>query len=497
MPVAVLGAWVVAAPATATADAGGADATTAAAVDEILADGALPSAVWGILAVDAETGRVVVSRGANGLLLPASTLKLFTTAAALDALGPDFRFATGLYHLGPPGEQAAQGGTLRGDLVIRGSADPTFGSDAMDGLGNPLTRWAEALAAAGVRRIEGRIIGDDDRTDDEPYPEGWDVTHVTTETYAPAIGGLTYADNLLGLRLEDGRVEASPDGFATVRRETARRTESRDEGEADEPRGRLSIRRALGSDEFLVSGSTAGRAATVQVPVANPTRYAVHAFAARLAAAGIDVSQATLWDADDLDRRPAYGAAEPLLVSVSPTLARIVEHTNKESDNLYAEHLLRALTPEGSAAAGVARVRALLARAGAERPQDLSLMDGSGLSRKDLITPNAMVALLRYMRTQPAAPAFLASLPTGGGAGSTLRNRLDGVPVRAKTGSIAYARCLSGYVSGPDGRLLAFSLMANNYTAQGSRITGAMDGIVRALATGQRPDTAVGTSEDD
>ncbi|HEX9951643.1 MAG TPA: D-alanyl-D-alanine carboxypeptidase/D-alanyl-D-alanine-endopeptidase [Rubricoccaceae bacterium] len=480
---AALGVWHLAAPAVAVADAGGADASTAAAVDEILSDAALPSAVWGVLAVDAQTGRVVVSRGAGTLLLPASTLKLFTTATALDALGPDFRFTTGLYHLG-----TTAGSTLRGDLVIRGAADPTFGSDEMPGLGNPLSRWAEALYAAGVRRIEGRIVGDDDRTDDAPYPEGWDVTHIATEPYAPAIGGLAYADNLLGLRLDGGRVEASPAGFASIRRAPA--------GRAGGSRsGALTIRRALGSDEFTVAGTVPSREATVRLPVANPTRYAVHAFAARLAAAGIDVSQATLWDVDDLDEPPDYAGAEPLLVSVSPTLARIIEHTNKESDNLYAEHLLRALTPEGSAEAGVARVRAFLAEAGAPDADDLSLQDGSGLSRKDLITPASMVALLRHMRRHPASPAFMASLPTGGGAGSTLRNRLGGVPVRAKTGSISYARCLSGYVTGPDGETLAFTIMANNYTDEGARITGAMDGIVRALATGRRPDTAPGSEE--
>ena len=483
---AAVGAWHLAAPAVAVADAAagtaGMDASTAAAVDEILSDAALPSAVWGVLAVDAQTGRVVVSRGAGTLLLPASTLKLFTTAAALDALGPDFRFTTGLYHLG-----STSGSTLRGDLVIRGAADPTFGSDEMPNLGNPLTRWAEALYAAGVRRIEGRIVGDDDRTDDAPYPEGWDVTHIATEPYAPAIGGLAYADNLLSLRLDGGRVEASPAGFAAIRREPAGRVRG---GSST-----LTIRRALGSDEFTVAGSVPSREATVRLPVANPTRYAVHAFAARLAAAGIDVSAATLWDVDDLDRPPDYSGAEPLLVSVSPSLARIVEHTNKESDNLYAEHLLRALSPEGSAAAGVARVRALLALAGAPDADDLSIQDGSGLSRKDLITPASMVALLRHMRRHPASAAFMASLPTGGGAGSTLRNRLGGVPVRAKTGSISYARCLSGYVVGPGGETLAFTVMANNYTDEGARITGAMDGIVRALATGRRPDTAPGAEE--
>ncbi|HEX8298725.1 MAG TPA: D-alanyl-D-alanine carboxypeptidase/D-alanyl-D-alanine-endopeptidase [Rubricoccaceae bacterium] len=478
---AAAGAWHLAAPSVAVADATGADASTAAAVDEILSDAALPSAVWGLLAVDAQTGRVIVSRSAGTLLLPASTLKLFTTATALDALGPDYRFTTGLYHLG-----STQGSTLRGDLVIRGSGDPTFGSDEMDGLGNPLTRWAEALYAAGVRRIDGRIIGDDDRTDDAPYPEGWDVTHIATEPYAQAAGGLVYADNLLSLRLNGGRVEASPSGFAAIRRETGRPSSSA-----------LTIRRALGSDEFTVAGTVPNREATVRLPVANPTRYAVHAFAARLAEAGIDVSDATLWDVDDLDQRPDYSGAEPLLVSVSPTLTRIVEHTNKESDNLYAEQLLRVLTPEGSAEAGAARVRAFLATAGAPDADDLAIQDGSGLSRKDLITPAAMVALLRHMRRHPAAAAFGASLPTGGGAGSTLRNRLDGVPVRAKTGSISYARCLSGYVTGPGGQTIAFSIMANNYTDEGARITGAMDGIVRALATGRRPDTPAAPGPDE
>ncbi|HEX8385643.1 MAG TPA: D-alanyl-D-alanine carboxypeptidase, partial [Rubricoccaceae bacterium] len=105
-------------------------------------------------------------------------------------------------------------------------------------------------------------------------------------------------------------------------------------------------------------------------------------------------------------------------------------------------------------------------------------------------TPASMVALLRAMQRHPAREAFVASLPAGGGAGSTLRNRLADVRVRAKTGSIEYARCLSGYVTGPSGATIAFSIMANNYTVDGARIAGATDAIVRALATGRRADTA-------
>jgi len=220
------------------------------------------------------------------------------------------------------------------------------------------------------------------------------------------------------------------------------------------------------------------------VPVANPTLFTVHAFALRLEEAGIDVSNAERVDVDDTTRKPRYEGAEPLRAYVSPTLAEIVEHTNKESDNLYAEQIFRTMgggTVEGAAD----RIKAFVERAGADG-DDLYLADGSGLSRKDMVTPDALAAILRQMRDHPAGRVFRESLPEGGGAGSTLRNRLRGVPVQAKTGSLLAVRCLAGYVDGPNGTPYVFVLMANNYTTSGGRIAGAQDDIVRALATGRR-----------
>ena len=366
----------------------------------------------------------------------------------------------------------------------------------MDGLGNPLTRWAEALAAAGVRRIEGRIIGDDDRTDDEPYPEGWDVTHVTTETYAPAIGGLSTPTTCSACAIQDGPRRVEPGRLRDGPPRDGAPRRARDDGRG--ARGRLSIRRALGSDEFSVSGSIAGRAATFQLPVANPTRYAVHAFAARLAAAGIDVSQATLWDVDDLDRKPDYGTAEPLLVSVSPTLARIIEHTNKESDNLYAEHLLRALTPEGSAEAGVAaRARLPVARRRGARRGPLAhgrlgpLAQGphhargdGGAAAPDAPPPGRAPPSSRRCRPAagPAARSATASRRAGPRQDGLDRVRALPLGLRHRPGR-------------PDARLLDHGQQLHR--SSGSRITGAMDGIVRALATGRRPDTTVGPDEED
>ena len=452
----------------------GAEAQTVAAVDEVLSDPDLPTAFWGLLVQDARTGRVVLSRNAGKNMLPASTLKLLTTAAALDALGPTFRYTTRLYDLGQTGPD----GTFRGDLVVRGSGDPTLGSE---GAGDPFQAWAEALAAAGVRRVEGRIVGDDDAFEDARYGEGWDVTHIATESYAPAAGGLAWGDNLVSIQIRAGAVgqrpsfESDPSGFATVAGDPTTRSGG----------GRLDVERTLGTDTFVLRGGVpAGYRGALRVPVANPTLYAVHAFAQALEEAGVDVSRAERVDVDDTDRKPSYDGVQPLRAYVSPTLDRIVERVNRESDNLYAEQVFRALGG-GTVERAADRVEAFVERAGADA-EGLSIVDGSGLSRKDLVTPSALAAVLRTMRTHPAGGAFVRSLPEGGGDGSTLRNRLGGVPVRAKTGSLMAVRCLAGYVDGPGGTPYVFVLMANNYTTGGGRIAAAQDAIVRAIAAGGR-----------
>lgn len=468
---AIAAVWLV--PRPSQADADGQEARVRAAIDEVLADPDLPTAFWGIVVRDAQTGRVVLSRNEDKRFLPASNLKILTTATALDALGPDYRYTTRLYLIGSVADS-----TLTGDLVIRGSGDPTFGSD---GRGDPLSAWAEALADAGVRRVVGRIVGDDDAFEDDRYAEGWDVTHIASENYAPPSGGLVWNDNLVGIQIAgDGagqpvRFESDPPGFATLQGDV--RTGGR---------GRLDLRRTLGTDEFQLRGVVpTGYRGTIQVPVANPTLYAVFGFADRLSEAGIDVSRADLVDVDDLPGGLDYGAAEPVRVSVSPPLRDIIEQINRESDNLYAEQVFRTFGGGAVRAAGD-RVQAFVTESGADGDA-LSVADGSGLSRKDLVTPASLAAVLRAMRSHPAGRDFVRSLPEGGGQGSTLRNRLGDVSVRAKTGSLESVRCLAGYVDGPDGTPYVFVLMANNYTAQSRQIAQAQDRIVRAIATGGRP----------
>ncbi|WP_272481717.1 D-alanyl-D-alanine carboxypeptidase [Rhodothermus marinus] len=179
-----------------------APASLEARLEDVRATLSTEQAFWGLYVADVESGRVLVAQNAEQGLLPASTHKLLTTAAALDLLGPDYRYQTVLYFVGQ-----VDGATLRGDLILRGSGDPTFGSPSWPGP-DPLRTWAQELARMGIRRIEGRLIGDDNRFDDRPYADGWDIDYVTTQINLGlgfAVGGLSYHDNIVRLHMQATR----------------------------------------------------------------------------------------------------------------------------------------------------------------------------------------------------------------------------------------------------------------------------------------------------
>lgn len=446
-------------------------------IDAIISRYGAEATFWGLYVQDLNTGRTLYRRNADKTMLPASNQKLLTTAAALDALSADFRYETTLYFDGE-----VDGSVLRGDLILEGAGDPTFGSDQMPG-DDPLRQWATALASMGVTRIEGRLIGDDDVFDDDPYAKGWDVDYILTQSSRKlgiSTSGLAYRDNVVSLKVRAERVgtapgvAASPVGYLDVRNDAT--THARRRGR------NVRVRRTLGTEDVQLYGSVARTyAGTIEVPVANPTAFTLFAFRYHLQEAGIDVD-ANLLDLDDLDERLDYRDAEPLFVHLSPPLHEILRVVNRESNNFYAEQLLRTIGWGGTAEGAEGRIKELLTRAGASTA-GLSVRDGSGLSRKDMVTPEAMGRLLAYMYRHPARDAFLDSLPAGGEAGTTMRHRLQDVPVRAKTGSLEFVRALSGYTTTPDGRPVAFAFFANNYAAPSYRITRALDAMVRTLAT--------------
>ena len=210
---------------------------------------------------------------------------------------------------------------------------------------------------------------------------------------------------------------------------------------------------------------------------------------------GIEVTGEAV-DVDEWGRRPRYEMLTRVATHISPSLAEIVQQTNEDSNNLYAEHLLRTMgayvyrgtdLPTGSAFAGFEATKPFLQRLGVD-PESFRVADGSGLSALNRLTPFGLVSILRGMHEHPdraTREAFEASLPVGGYTG-TLRNRYRSGDargnVRAKTGYISGARTLSGYVTSERGDVLAFSLLCNNYTTSTSRVNQAQDQIVELLA---------------
>jgi len=446
----------------------------ARAMDRLLADGRADDAFWGALVRDLQTGEVLYSRNADKAFLPASNQKIITTAAALDLLGSTYRYETTLRFDGQTVDSV-----MTGDLVIDGSGDPTFGSVELRGA-DPLQTWAERLADMGVRRIEGRLIGDDNRFDDRPYPEGWDVDYITRQAgryMGTSASGLSYSDNVVAVKISAARPGAPPNvrlrpaGTVNVRNEA--RTSSRWRGSS------VQVDRIFTGNTVHLTGTVArSYRGTVNVPVSNPTMFTLQSFVQELQAAGIE-TDLDVRDIDDVSQRPDDGKA--LFVDFSPPLSEIIAVVNKRSNNFYAEQLFRTYGWGGSARGASKRTNAFLRQIGVNTRQ-LLVNDGSGLSRKDLMTPRAMVEVLAHMSDHPEKSAWFASLPQGGENNTTLEYRLHRTPVQAKTGSLRFVRALSGYAERSDGRRIAFAFFANNYTGPSYRVTRTMDDLVRTLA---------------
>ena len=365
-------------------------------IDAVLDDAAFANAEWGAYAVDVESDEVLYARVPYAPLIPASNMKLVTTAAALDVLGPDYRFRTRLYLDG-----AVEYGTLDGPLVVRGSGDPRFGGRRRHpDLDRAFARWADDLLALGVRNVAGPIVVADDAVDE-------------------------------------------PD---------------------------VHFARRLAS-------------------------------ALRDAGIGLGTDRAESWDGLF---QPEYRRMTPASVYESPPLSALVGVTNTDSNNLYAERLLRALAADAFPNRGPVpahlRERAadtFLDRIGVDS-RSVVVADGSGLSRRNRLTPHGITVLLREMWRHPDAAtqtAFVRSLPVGGRTGTLERRYAFGDArgnVRAKTGYIRSVRTLSGYVTTSAGRTVAFSLMCNGYTVPTRRVNRAQDAVVELLADyeGQPSDRA-------
>jgi serine-type D-Ala-D-Ala carboxypeptidase/endopeptidase (penicillin-binding protein 4) len=485
-----------------------------ARVSAILAQPQAKSALWGILVADRDTGQTLYALNPDDFFAPASNAKIVTTALALATLGPDYHFRTTLESDATLGAD----GRLAGDLILVGRGDPDLSNrifpfvseNAREGPADKIfAELADAAVAKGLREVDGDIVADDSYFPYDPYPAGWSVGDLFFDFGVP-VSAITFNDNIDSILVQPGHGEGDP---ATVTTEpaTALATLAHDvttgaAGGAPQ----IAVVRQPGANFLLLRGEIPAGHEPVKLDLAMtaPAETAARALKQLLEERGVRVTGAIRVQHGPPPETTAAG--EPVLPSatrapdlhrlvlaehISPPLLESIRLTNKISQNLHAELFLRAVGREklglGSTAAGLKVERGFLKAAGVP-DGDVVLSDGSGLARDDLVTPRALVDLLRYAASASWGSNFLSTLPVAGVDG-TLAGRMRNTPatglIEAKTGATERVHTLSGYATTRHGEFLVFSILCNNDAQRGPDATKPVDAIATAMVEtlGQAP----------
>jgi len=450
-------------------------------IDAVLAQPALAHGYWGVLVKSLKTDETLYALNAGKLMLPASNMKIVTLAAAAEKLGWDYRYETRVFAAG-----AVNAGTLQGDLVVAGSGDPSL--VAADGMADRVfADWAERLKQRGIRTIAGRIIGDDNGFEKETLGFGWSWDDLPDD-YAAGVGALQFNENAVRVTVTPGPSSGDSAGVSMAPMGSGLTIVSSVTTSAG-TRAAISTHRLPGSMALELRGSipAGATASTLTVSVDNPTLFFAGALRIALIANGIDVRGPAV-DVDDVKDAPSTARMKAIVSYQSAPLSALAMRLMKISQNQYAETFLKSVATEPgvipTAEAGRSAVRAILQRWGVPETA-LIQRDGSGLSRYDFVTPEALVTILTHVDRDPRLKGpFEASLPIAGQLG--LSNRMKGTPAegnaRAKTGSMTGVRGLSGYVTSADGEPLVFSILANNFDTPPDVVNNASDAIVVRLA---------------
>ncbi len=442
---------------------------------------------WGVQVVALDTGETLYSRDANHRFTPASNLKLYSTSLALARLGPEYRWRTSVYGVRRPDAK----GRLAGDLVVYGRGDPTISAKFSGG--DPIAKietLADRIAAAGVRQVTGDIVADESYFKGVRFGYGWEWNDLQWG-FGAEVSALSVADNVVYVEITPGAKPGAPCTITTTPATSYVRVTNRTRTSPKGGVSDLGIYRAEGSNVVDIWGHVPFGSATFTTDLAvhNPAGLFATLMRDALERRKITVAGTVkVVDARARESQPfAPETAVELASLESEPLADVVRETNKESQNLYAELLLRSVgRSQGPADAvsaesgGTTVLMEFLKSAGIDTSA-LAIEDGSGLSRGNYVTPAATVGLLAYVRKQPYADTLFTSLPEAGADG-TLGSRFKNTPatgrVRAKTGTLGDAAALAGYLTTRTGRPVAFSIMANNAPNETKALRQAIDAVV-------------------
>lgn len=444
-------------------------------LDTILGVPELKNAHYGIYFYNLDNDSAIYEINSEKLFVPASNMKLITTATALYLLGPHFQFKTYLFLQGEIKERV-----LHGDIIIAGRGDPTFALENLE-------QFVKKIKTLQIKQITGRIIVVDDYFIDERLPVGW-AWHYLDARYAPEISALSLNKNVVSVRIrptsagEYVSVSIYPP-TEYVQLVNRMKTTMGDDS--------IIIFRKPEANIIYLDGTINIKSVRdIDIAVKDPALFTGNYLKERLIAEGIKIYQKVI----RLKENEILSKDNVLIVvdsTVSIPLSEIIKETNTESENLYAEILLKTLGAqlysEGSFSAGLKAIKEFLYIIGVDT-NNVSLWDGSGLSKHNLVSPRTLVSVLKFMYNNSKLNFyFYNSLPRPGNG--TLKARFNGFSntLRAKTGAIQATSCLSGYLKISDTNY-AFSMLFNNFTCSLKTILNIQEKIISAITEDIRKD---------
>jgi D-alanyl-D-alanine carboxypeptidase/D-alanyl-D-alanine-endopeptidase (penicillin-binding protein 4) len=456
----------------------------------LLGTGPAGKGEWGLVIMDAESGETLYQQNADRYFVPASNMKLFTTALALAKLGPEYRFHTTLETSGT----ISSGGVLTGNVVLVGRGDPNLSNrrfpyelkEEFDGPPQKaLAELADALAAKGVKEISGDVIGDDSYFPRERYPSGWEIDDMVWE-YGAAISSIVVDDNTVALTLTPGEQAGSPVQAAVTPATPDFVVENNVVTSPADVKSDLTLTRDPGANLVVVKGTLPARSAPRKLilSIEEPAQHAAVLLKRLLEERGIKISGVAR-----ARHEQAKTQEDPAVLAehVSVPLGDAVKLINKISQNLHTELLLRTVARQNGAWTtpdDLMNVPQDFYASAGIAPDDVIQSDASGLSRHDLVTPRAIVTMLAFAQKQPWFGIYYGSLPVAGQDG-TLEDRMKNTPaagrIHAKTGSVEHVRTLSGFAETLSGRRLIFSFLSNNQGGKSHEAADALTGLCVAM----------------
>ncbi|MEC3880467.1 D-alanyl-D-alanine carboxypeptidase/D-alanyl-D-alanine endopeptidase [Parapedobacter sp. 10938] len=432
----------------------------------------LANGIASLTVINAKTGEVVFAKNEKMGLAPASTLKTVTSATAYYVLGANHTFGTTLYYTG----QIDPSGTLKGDLIIQGSGDPSLGSDRFPQTADTalLSDWAQAAKAAGIRKIEGRVIADDRLYNGQTAPRGWTWQDMGNY-YGAGVSALNWRENSVGINFIAG---ASPGDATRIGNTTA------DLGYVQLVNETTTGNRGTGDRVYAFSAPYSSRVylrgtygidlkKTIYLSLPDGAYDAAYQLQGALQQNGIAVTGTpTTTHLLLLAGHTLPGGGTTLHTHRSPTLGELVYWFNQKSINLYGEALLLAMaqsqTGKSTTRDGADMLQEFWAAKLELPPNEMKIMDGSGLSPENRITTNALARILTSVKGEPWFASYFESLPTYNG-------------MKMKSGTIGGVLGYAGYQTNRDGTPLVFSLLVNNYNGSATPMRRRMFQLLNVL----------------